>query len=184
MVQSGAHACSYTHVYILARVHADRWRLYEICVVPRSVQSSEKVTGSSMSELGAAGVEGEQEKLMEMYALPVEHIHESFLTSTPLQANDQTEPGRSSIVQRKKCRYCPSDRASHLQLTELRVGYFLIRNGNVYIDASKMKCSDMRIPPRLIFYTSYNKWNENIVDISIENHRYFWLFRDLILFCI
>ncbi|XP_031772953.1 uncharacterized protein LOC105735717 [Apis florea] len=101
MVQSGAHACSYTHVYILARVHADRWRLYEIRVVPRSVQSSEKVTGSSMSELGAAGVEGEQEKLMEMYALPVEHIHESFLTSTPLQANDQTEPRRSSIVQRK-----------------------------------------------------------------------------------
>lgn len=33
---------------------------------------------------------------------PVEHIHESSLTSTPLQANDQTEPRRSPRLRTKK----------------------------------------------------------------------------------
>lgn len=97
-----------TRVLVHARIHPCTCTRRQMALV-WDLCSSKKRTVVGKSDgffnvgLGAAGVEGEEEKLMEMYALPVEHIHESFLTSTPLQANDQTEPRRSSIVQRKMC---------------------------------------------------------------------------------
>lgn len=152
MVQSGAHACSYTHVYILARVHADRWRLYEICIVPRNVQSSEKVTGSSMSDWEPRGWRARKRSWWKCT-----HYQSSIFMKVSWHRRrcrrmTKQNPGGPRLC-KEKCTYCPSDRVSHFE-PELWVGYVLIRNGNVYIDTSKMKCSDMRIPRALIFYTS------------------------------
>lgn len=96
-----------TRVLVHARIHpctctrAQAALVWDLCSSKKRTVVGKSDGFFNVWDWEPRGWEGEEEKLMEMYALPVEHIHESFLTSTPLQANDQTEPRRSSIVQRK-----------------------------------------------------------------------------------
>lgn len=96
-----------TRVLVYARIHpctctrAQTALVWDLCSSKKRTVVGKSDGFFNVWDWEPRGWEGEEEKLMEMYALPVEHIHESFLTSTPLQANDQTEPRRSSIVQRK-----------------------------------------------------------------------------------
>lgn len=93
-----ARTRTYTSLHVYTRQTALVW---DLCSSKKRTVVGKSDGFFNVWDWEPRGWEGEEEKLMEMYALSVEHIHESFLTSTPLQANDQTEPRRSSIVQRK-----------------------------------------------------------------------------------
>lgn len=185
-----------TRVLVHARIHPCTCTRRQMALV-WDLCSSKKRTVVGKSDgffnvgLGAAGVEGEEEKLMEMYALPVEHIHESFLTSTPLQANDQTEPRRSSIVQRKM--YVLSVWSSIAFWTNLscELDTFWLEMAMYILILRKWNAAIWEFLECLYFIQVkiYNKRNEMFRKYRWyigRKHRYFyyWLFRSMIFFYI
>lgn len=106
----GTHACSYKREHMRAHTRAQAYsqRSYEIRVIPRSVQSLEKVTGSSTDYVGSwiAGAEGEEEKPMEMCALR----QSSIFAKVPWhrrgceQMTKRNPGGPRGCVPRKPCR--------------------------------------------------------------------------------